>query len=186
MTTRGGRVALCCLAILFSVSLYVRGRVPTQRGESAAFFVPAGAREVTVRLAGDLPRPGIYRFPAGTSLRSAIKMTAPELAATLPRGAAAGAPLASGDVVTLRLDGGQLAVLSKVTMPARERMLLGIPLDPDLLSAEEWELLPGIGPVLASRIVEDRHNNGAFGALRGVLRVRGIGPGKLKAIARYF
>jgi len=65
-------------------------------------------------------------------------------------------------------------------------MVLGVALDPDRLEAPEWAALPGIGPVLAERIVVDRHNNGAFGSLDGVLRVPGIGQGKLKAIRRYF
>jgi competence protein ComEA len=53
------------------------------------------------------------------------------------------------------------------------------PLDVDLATAEELDLLPGIGPSLAKRIVADRDSGGAFGSLdgpRGLTRVRGVGP----------
>ena len=56
----------------------------------------------------------------------------------------------------------------------------------DLNSADVMELalLPGIGPVLADRIVEDRHERGRFESVDNLLRVRGIGPSKLAEIRR--
>ncbi|UFS72762.1 helix-hairpin-helix domain-containing protein [Geomonas sp. RF6] len=71
-------------------------------------------------------------------------------------------------------------------MAAAERILFGIPLDPDDMAASDWEALPGIGPALAHRIVQDRHKNGAFRSLEGVSRVPGIGEGTLSKIRRYF
>jgi len=183
---RGSRLALLGLALLLSASLLVKGRVPPRKGEDAAFFVPGPAGSVTVRLAGDFPRPGLYRFPVGTSPGGVIKMALPGAALPAPLPADAARPLVSGDIVTFRLSGRQPAVLSMGSMAARERMLLGIALNPDLIGAEEWALLPGIGPALAGRIVADRQKNGAFGALEGVLRVPGIGPGKLEGIRKYF
>jgi competence protein ComEA len=183
---RSGRPALCCLAPLLSVLLLVKGRAPTVTGEGAAFFWAPAPGLVTVRLAGDLPRPGLYRFPDGTTAGSAIIMTLPGL--RLPPGSEglAGRRLLSGDLLTLSRRDGQTTVLAMDRMPAKERMLLGIPLDPDLLGPEEWADLPGIGPVLAARIVADRHKNGGFGGLEGVGRVPGLGPGKLAALRRYF
>lgn len=50
------------------------------------------------------------------------------------------------------------------------------PVDVDLATPEELDRLPGIGPALAARIVEDRERNGPFGSLAGLDRVKGIGP----------
>lgn len=50
------------------------------------------------------------------------------------------------------------------------------PVDVDLATLEELDRLPGIGPALAARIVEDRGRNGPFGSLAGLDRVKGIGP----------
>ena len=49
-------------------------------------------------------------------------------------------------------------------------------------NASELSLLPGVGPVLARRIVSDRLVNGRFDRIVDLQRVRGIGPGKLAEI----
>lgn len=48
--------------------------------------------------------------------------------------------------------------------------------------AGEIAALPGIGPVIAAKIVEYRARNGAFASPESLLDVSGIGPAKLKAI----
>lgn len=54
----------------------------------------------------------------------------------------------------------------------------GAPLLIDLNTADAamLRLLPGIGPALAGRIVEDREANGPFASVEDLQRVRGIGP----------
>lgn len=185
MMPRSSRLALWCLALLLSLSLYCKGRVPTGKGEGAAFS-RAAAGMVTVRLAGDFPRPGLYLFPDGASARTAIRMTLPGASLSSSSGGENGGRLASGDIVELKRHVSKSFDFSVRRMGAKERMLLGIPLDPDLLGAEEWSALPGIGPVLSRRIAFDRQKNGAFGSLDALLRVPGVGPGKLAAIRRYF
>lgn len=182
---RGERFTLWCLALMLTLSLYLKGRVPAHTGDDAAFLRPEGA-SVTVRLEGDFPRPGVYRLPEGVDLAAAIKMTLPAEASAATVKDLAVRPLSSGDVVRLTRGGVGKPVISITKMGVRERMLLGVPLDPDLMSAEEWALLPGIGPVLAGRIVDDRHYNGAFGTVEALARVPGIGPGKLALIRSYF
>jgi len=49
-------------------------------------------------------------------------------------------------------------------------------LDVDQADVDALDRLPGIGPALARRIVEDRDANGPFGSVDGLQRVRGIGP----------
>lgn len=185
MIPRSSRLALWCLALLLCLSLFYKGRVPAGKGEGAA-FLRRDTPGLKVRLAGDFPRPGLYLFPDGTTAGSAIKMTTPEAAvsATYMRGGER--RLSSGDLVSLRLDRQKEAEITVARMSVKERMLLRIPLDPDLLEASEWALLPGIGPVLSEAIVADRHKNGVFGSLQGVSRVKGIGPAKLSAMKPYF
>lgn len=183
---RGSRWALCCLALLLSLFLLVKGRFPFRRGGDAAFSFARSPHAVVVRLAGDVPRPGVYSFPDGTSAESAIKMTVAGLSLTAGSDVVGRRRLVSGDVLNVSGKDRQRAVLSLERMPVKERMLLGIALDPDQLGADEWASLPGIGPVLAARITEERHINGAFGSLEGLARVPGVGPGKLKALRKYF
>ena len=53
------------------------------------------------------------------------------------------------------------------------------PIDVNLATAEELEALPGVGPVLAARIVADREARGPFTGMADLDRVSGIGPSLL-------
>jgi len=50
------------------------------------------------------------------------------------------------------------------------------PIDLDQAVAFEIDRLPGIGPVVAARIVSNRDSLGTFGSLKELQRVKGIGP----------
>ena len=54
-------------------------------------------------------------------------------------------------------------------------------LDLNAADAAALETLPGIGPRLAARIVEDRRSAGRFDSVGALVRVKGIGP---KTVAR--
>ncbi len=45
-------------------------------------------------------------------------------------------------------------------------------------SARDLEALPGVGPALAKRMVEERERSGPYRSSRDLLRVKGIGPKK--------
>lgn len=51
----------------------------------------------------------------------------------------------------------------------------------NIATAEQLEALPGIGPVTARRIVEDRQQHGRFLRVEDVTRVKGLSP---KALPR--
>lgn len=53
------------------------------------------------------------------------------------------------------------------------------PVDPSRAGESELIGLPGVGPVLARRIIEDRARNGPYRAPEDLLRVPGIGPATL-------
>ena len=55
-------------------------------------------------------------------------------------------------------------------------------IDINVATAAQLELLPGIGPTLAQRIVDDRALNGRFVVPEDLQRVRGIGPKTLEAV----
>lgn len=50
------------------------------------------------------------------------------------------------------------------------------PININTAGTEQLEKLPGIGPSLAARIIEDRAKNGRFRKIQDLDRVRGIGP----------
>jgi competence protein ComEA len=95
-------------------------------------------------------------------------------------------PVAGGDIIHLIRRDRQHIEITITRMKAQERMLLGIPLDVNLMGVQEWDALPGIGPALARAIVSDRQINGEFGSVDDLVRVPGMGKKKLSAIRRFF
>jgi competence protein ComEA len=57
-------------------------------------------------------------------------------------------------------------------------------LDLNRATARELDALPGIGPVLAARIIAHRERHGPFGSPEELLAVRGIGPRLLARLGR--
>jgi competence ComEA-like helix-hairpin-helix protein len=60
----------------------------------------------------------------------------------------------------------------------------GKPIDLNRATHAELELLPGIGPRLAQRILDARRERGQFGDVADLADVSGIGPAKLATLAR--
>lgn len=58
-------------------------------------------------------------------------------------------------------------------------------LDVNSANAIEFQHLPGIGPKLAERIVDDRQRNGRFDSIEDLRRVKGIGVKTLEAMRPY-
>jgi competence protein ComEA len=93
----------------------------------------------------------------------------------------AGAPIARETVTAAPGEQGQKpgsGRRGKSKAPAR-------PINPNLAAAAELEALPGIGPVLARRIIDYRRSHGAFKKIDDLLGVSGIGPKKLAKMKAY-
>lgn len=58
-------------------------------------------------------------------------------------------------------------------------------IDINKAGALEFDLLPGIGPTIANRIVQDRDARGRFLSVASMSRVSGIGPRTIDSIEKY-
>ncbi len=58
-------------------------------------------------------------------------------------------------------------------------------IDPNTATSEELQTIPGIGPVLASRIVEYREQVKKFQKVEDLLEIKGIGKKTLEKIREY-
>ncbi len=61
----------------------------------------------------------------------------------------------------------------------------GMTLDINTASAEQLQLLPGIGPSRAAAIIEDRTSKGPFRTVEDLARVSGIGPVTVEGVRPY-
>jgi len=81
---------------------------------------------------------------------------------------------------------GQNTELASSWMSAARRISLGIPLHPDRMTLEDWSDLPGIGEKTAAKIEDNRQNNGDFGGLEALQRVRGLGSKRIDQLKKFF
>ena len=155
---------------------------PVTTVSAPASSVPLG--EVTVHVRGRIPRPGVVTLPAGSRVVDAIEAAG---------GVKAGASIGALNLARLLVDGEQVAVgvrgekgdPSGIPAGGTDAGSSGGPeggpsgggalLDLNAATASELEELPGIGPVLAERIVQWREDNGRFTDVEVLGEVSGIG-----------
>lgn len=77
-----------------------------------------------------------------------------------------------------RADPGRVCPLQGPAMNGMRCVLLGMRIPVNQAAAVDLEVIPGIGPVLARRIVETRDRVGGFGSHQDLQQVHGIGPGR--------
>lgn len=127
-------------------------------------------RQVTVHVSGAVVRPGLVTLPSDSRVADAIVAAG---------GATSDAQLGALNLAATVGDGTRLVVPSAVE---------GSPVAGDgrvrlnSASATELQGLPGVGPVLAERIVAHRETVGSFETVEDLLDVPGIGEAKLAAI----
>ena len=69
--------------------------------------------------------------------------------------------------------------------PPEMAFYLDVPINPNHADALELQLLPGIGPALADRILAHRQKHGAFHAPDDLDAVKGIGPKTIEKLRPY-
>jgi competence protein ComEA len=157
-------------------------------GDSVAFLPEGTAVEgkETIRIRGIVMNPGVYQYNHGAELETVTKMTLGGVCAGSRENSFADYDIQTGDVVEITQKDGNHLEINKETMTVREKMILGMSLDPNQLSVDDWEKLPGIGPVTAQKIIADRQKNGGFSSISDLKRVSGIGNEKIKQLERLF
>ncbi len=181
------RSALLAVAALIVMHLFVKGR---QAGNSPVLTALAvsGKPPAVVEVVGDVEHPGIY--PASDKLLadSVMRMAIPRCDGTFVGAINDQHELAPfGKKVLVVCKANNNGILAYVyPLPAAHGLTLGLPLDVNRATAAELELVPGIGPRLAEKIIQFRQNNGGFGALDELMQVEGIGEVRMQQLYKYF
>lgn len=151
-----------------------RARPVLEVPEPTASTSPAVADTVVVHVIGRVRRPGVVTLPFGSRVADAV-----EAAGGLRPGAG------SGDLNLARVlvDGEQVIVGRQPSASAPAASGAPAPadglVDLNTATATELEALPGVGPVLAGRIVAWREANGPFASVEILGEVAGIGDALL-------
>lgn len=142
---------------------------------------PTSGAALVVHVAGLVATPGVYELPAGSRVVDALRAAG---------GAIAGTDLSQLNLARVVVDGEQVAVgvppapAGEVgATPGAQVTEAGLPMDLNLATEADLDALPGVGPVLAARIVAWRQANGGFSSVQELLEVSGIGAATLADIA---
>jgi competence protein ComEA len=188
MNERSRRFVLWLLMLAVSFLLFLQGRPISHSREKVAFLPGRSAEQdgITIRLEGDRVKSGVYRFDCNQSLGTVINVTVPFMNDIVLDQGFVKKRLYNGDAVVVKQNSVQHAEIKRDNVSVVEKMILGIPLDPNMLTATEWEMLPRIGPSLAKKIIADRQENGDYLSISGLERVPGIGAATVKQLEGYF
>jgi competence protein ComEA len=138
----------------------------------------SAAGEVVIAVAGKVKKPGLVRLPAGSRVADALQ--------------AAGGAQAGVDVSLLNLArkvvDGELIMVGASAPPGvavATGAAGGAPAGPVNLNTAtlaDLDTLPGVGPVLAQRIIDARQAQGGFTAVSDLRKVDGIGDSRFEQL----
>ena len=128
---------------------------------------------LVIDVQGEVKTPGVYELPINSRVTDAIKAAG---------GAKVSADLSYINQARMIKDGEQIYIDRKssgISTSRRSSSVTGI-ININRATAKELDKLPGIGPVIASRIVEYRKINGSFQTIEDLKKVQGIGASTLE------
>jgi competence protein ComEA len=177
-------LALLALVVLAGAGLaYVRARPA-----SAASIAPVGAPAIptdaaapsptpdpiVVHVVGAVRHPGVYRFAEGARVVDAVRAAG---------GFSSRADRAAVNLARLLVDGEQIVVARRgphgAVAPKGGAETGGL-VNLNSATVADLDGLPGIGPVLAQRIIDYRDQHGPFRSPQDLDKVSGIGPATLQ------
>ena len=166
-------LAAIALAVLFAgVMLFhdTEEAVPLDAGVR-----PAEEQQITVYVSGAVAKPGVVAMKKTERVEQAI--------------AVCGGPLPQADISGVNLaqplkDGMQIRVPERADAGGSAAYMAYTDGKIHINTADEKKLdeLPGVGPLMAKRIVEYRNEHGPFASVDDLAKVRGIGAEKLAKI----
>ena len=151
--------------------------------------VPTTVATVSIHVAGNVLKPGVYEMPADSRVVDAIRIAG---------GANAIADLNAINLANRLNDAQQVYVpaVGEKVPPSSSGLSAGgvgtgsapnsveYPININSADVALLDELPGVGPSTAQAIVTYRDQNGPFASVSGLEEVPGIGPAKVAAIQR--
>ncbi|MFQ4148994.1 ComEA family DNA-binding protein [Arthrobacter sp. LAPM80] len=167
------------------------GKTPASRPSAAPAPAAAPATPMpgirVVHVAGAVKNPGVFPLPPGSRVYQALDAAGGALPGAALDALNLAAPLADGTQILVPTAEEAAAAAARQgtghppeggqgpSAPAGAASRNGL-LNVNTATAAEFDTLPGVGPVLAGRIVAWRTDHGPFTSVEGLTAVTGIGP----------
>jgi competence protein ComEA len=184
-------LGVLCLALVAGAAFAYARSLP--RGQPRSMATPLSAPApsasasatggLVVHVAGAVQTPGVYTLAAGSRVIDGIRAAG---------GVAPGADVSAINLARPLADGERVYIPRRGETPPAEPSSSGSvsseggasggKVNLNSATADQLEALPGIGEVLARRIVDYRTQHGPFRSVRDLLKVEGIGEKKFESI----
>lgn len=154
------------------------------RGEGISLSAPPTPLPLVVHVTGEVASPGVYTLPPGSRVRDAITAAGGLTSQANDQAINQAAFINDGELVRIP----SLPAAPSLSSPGSSTGDKPDPQDqapsePGLIlinintaSLADLDGLPGIGPVIAQRIITYRETNGPFQTIEAIQDVSGIGP----------
>lgn len=154
-------IILCVVAIFWWLTKPVELTKVEALNPGATTSATTSLSQVVVHVAGEVNQPGIVKLPAGSRVVDAIELAGGLKAGVLDSGLHLAALVEDGQLITVGLSS---------TSSSDSRINL------NSATAAQLESLPGVGPVMAKRILDWREAHNRFSKIAELQEIQGIGP----------
>jgi competence protein ComEA len=145
------------------------------RGTPVELLPAATAGSITIHIDGEVASPGVFEIPYGSRIQDIIGLAG---------GLTEDADISSVNLAAAVTDGERVNIpcIEPTHQPESNVVVaVGTPVTYERINIntatqEELEFLPGIGPVIAGRIIEYRQFYGPYQFIEDLQKVEGIGP----------
>jgi competence protein ComEA len=152
---------------------------------AAAAPTPTNGGEVVVAVAGRVRRPGLVRLPAGARVADALEAAGGVLPGTDPAFLNLARRVTDGELIVVGVTpppgaaapGGPVAPAGTPGVAGP-----GAKINLNTATVTQLDTLPGVGPVLAQRIIDHRDRHGGFRSVGELRQVDGIGDARYEQL----
>jgi competence protein ComEA len=173
------------LAVIIVIIICTSGVVFWTKQKPAAIITPPPSpvdqkkelvkpKEVVVYVSGAVKQPGVVKLPSGSRVIDALNLLGGPLPAADLNGVNLAALLVDGQQIHIpnQGDGGSGSVVTAGSKTPGGKVNI------NNADAAALDLLPGVGPAMAQKIIDYRKSNGPFRMLEDIKNVPGIGESK--------
>ena len=162
-------LGICLVAVSISTFLFFASRGEAVETPPIKIVETSPVKMLLIHVAGDVKRPGVYPVVEGSRVVDALAAAG---------GAKKGVDLSQINLARKLVDGEQIYLGLQNPKTKANRTSGGTfsgVVYVNRATAQQFDSLDGIGPVLAKRIIEYRNTNGPFVDIADLQKVPGIG-----------
>jgi competence protein ComEA len=162
-------------AILMCVAVAASLLIVTNSNDGDVVIVSnPSSFEVVVEIRGEVQSPGVYRLPEDARLNDLLNAAGGASDAADLSTHNLARRLTDAEVVVIERRGAATPIVAVQNGAPGNPQSISFKIDINSASQVELESLPGIGPVIAQRIIDDRLSNGRFTTVGDLTRVEGV------------